>query len=169
MKNNSVRHLTTGAIVAALYVALTHLSNLFGLASGVIQLRLAEVLSVLPLFFPGAVMGLTVGCLLANITTACLPFDVVFGTLATALGAVGCRWIAKSNLATKTKIWLAPLPNIFFNTLIVPFVLIWVYHVKDALPFLFLTVGVGEILSSGLLGYAFITGLDKKFLKKMMK
>lgn len=169
MKNNSVRQLTVGAIVAALYVALTHLSNFFGLASGVIQIRLAEALSVLPLFFPGAVMGLPVGCLLANITTGCLPLDVVFGTLATGLGAAGCRLIAKSKLTTKTKIWLAPLPNIFFNTLIVPFVLIWVYEVEEVLPFLFLTVGVGEILSAGVLGYALITRFDKKLLKKFVQ
>lgn len=169
MKKNSVRQLTIGAIVAALYVALTYLSNLFGLASGVIQLRLAEALSVLPLFFPGAVMGLPVGCFLANTLTGCMPLDVVFGTLATGLGAVGCRLIAQSKLNNKTKILLAPLPNIFFNTLIVPFILVWVYQVEDTLPFLFLTVGIGEILSSGVLGYALITRFDNKILKKMMK
>ena len=169
MKNNSVRQLAVGAIVAALYVVLTYLSSFFGLASGVIQLRLAEALSVLPLFFPGAVMGLPVGCLLANALTGCMPLDVVFGTLATGLGAVGCRLIAQSKLSTRAKILLAPLPNIFMNTLIVPFILVWVYQVSDALPFLFLTVGIGEILSSGVLGYAFITHFDQKFLSKMMK
>lgn len=169
MKNNSVKHLTVGAIIAALYVVLTYVSSFFGLASGVIQLRLAEALSVLPLFLPGAAMGLTVGCLLANILTACLPLDVVFGTLATALGAVCCRLIGKSKLRLKAKVWLAPVPNIVFNTLIVPFVLVWVYQVEEVLPFLFLTVGVGEILSSGVLGYGLITLFDKRFLKRILK
>ena len=169
MKRNSVRHLTMGALVAALYIVLAYISHFFGLASGVIQLRLAEALCVLPLFFPGAAMGLTVGCFLANIVLQCLPLDVVFGTLATALGAVTCRLIAQSKLNDKIKAYLAPIPNIFFNTLIVPFILIWVYEVEDTLPFLFLTVGVGEILSSGVLGYALITLYKERFAKRFSR
>ena len=169
MKKNPVRHLTMGAIVAALYVVLTYFSHIFGLANGSIQLRLAEALCVLPLFFPGAAMGMTVGCLLANILTSCAPYDVLFGTLATALGAAGCRLIAESKLSEKVKAYLAPIPNIFFNTLIVPFILIWVYEVEDTLPFLFLTVGVGEILSSGVLGYALITLYKERLAKRFSR
>lgn len=164
MQKHSVRYLTEGAMIAALYAVLTWLSNLLGLASGVIQLRLAEALAFLPLFCPSALPGLTLGCFLANLLTGGLPLDVLFGTLATAMGAMICRFIAtRDRLSPKAKAWLAPLPNIIANTLIIPFVLVWVYRVEEVLPFLFLTVGAGELISSGLIGYLLMAVLVGKF------
>ena len=138
-------HLTIGAMTAALYVALTYVMNLFGLASGVIQLRLSEMLTVLPAFTPAAIPGLFVGCLLANLLTGCAMWDVVFGSLATLLGALGTYYLGKNK-------WLAPVFPIVANTMIVPFVLQYVYGAPDALWYLMLTVGIGEILSCGVLG-----------------
>ena len=158
MKNNKkrLRDLTHAGIIAALYVVLTWFSALVGLSGmGAIQLRLSEALCVLPYFTASAVPGLTVGCLLANLLTGAAMPDVIFGTLATLLGAVGTRLLRR---------WwyLAPLPPIVANTVIVPFVIRFAYtDVSESLPFLFLTVGIGELLSVGVLGTVVLLALQK--------
>ena len=142
-------------MIAACYVVLTYLTNLFRLANGVIQFRISEALCILPIFLPEAVPGLTIGCLISNIITGCHPCDVVFGSLATLLGALGARLLR--GLPTKF-LWLASLPTVLANMLIVPPVLILAYGVEDAYLWLVLTVGVGEVVCAGIcgtiLGYA---------------
>ena len=154
MKNNNTKYLTQSGVIAALYVALTLLAKVFGLDSGQIQLRLSEALCVLPVFLPAAVPGLTIGCLLANLLCGNIIWDVVFGTLATLLGAIGTRLLRKRPL-------LALLPPILSNTIIVPFVLAYAYCLPGSVPFFMLTVGIGEILSCGLLGSLLYNTLDK--------
>ena len=151
------RYMTYAAVIAALYVVLTYFSALLGLSGqNVIQVRLSEALCILPYFTPAAVPGLAVGCLIANLMTGAHALDIVFGTLATLLGAVGTRLLKKWR-------FLAPLPPILANTLIVPFVLRYAYFQTDvALPFLFLTVGIGEILSVGVLGMLLLFALQKR-------
>ena len=144
-RNTKVGSLTLGGAVAAVYVLLTLLAAALGLASGVIQVRLSEALCVLPIFFPAAVPGLFVGCLLANLLTGAVVWDVIFGSLATLLGALGTRLLRKKPV-------LALLPPILANVLIVPFVLSYAYGVPDGIPYLMLTVGIGEVLSCGMLG-----------------
>lgn len=146
--------LAQGGMVAALYVELTLVSSAMGLASGQIQLRLSEALTVLPCFFPAAVPGLFVGCLLANLLTGCVLWDVAVGSLATLLGALGTRLLRKSR-------WLAVLPPIVSNILLVPPVLVWAYGVEESIPLLMLTVGLGEVLSCGVLGELMYSALDK--------
>ena len=154
MKNNNTKYLTQSGVIAALYVALTLLAKVFGLDSGQIQLRLGEALCVLPVFLPAAVPGLTIGCLLANLLCGNIIWDVVFGTLATLLGAIGTRLLRKRPL-------LALLPPILSNTIIVPFVLAYAYCLPGSVPFFMLTVGIGEVLSCGLLGSLLYNTLDK--------
>ena len=99
MKNRS-RHLSHAAIIAALYVVLTHLQNLIlpNSASFAIQMRLCEALCVLAFFTPAAIPGLTLGCLLFNITfSGALPLDFVVGSLATWLAALG-MWLTRKRL-----------------------------------------------------------------------
>lgn len=151
----STRALTQGAIVAALYVALTFVSAFFGLSSQVVQLRLSEVLCVLPIFMPAAIPGLFVGCLLANALTGCVVLDIVFGSVATLIGAVGTYLLRKHPR-------LALLPPILANTIIVPFVLRYGYGAPDAIWFMMATVGLGEILSVGVLGTIFYQAIHKK-------
>ena len=141
--------LTRGAVIAALYVALTFVSSLMGLASGAIQLRLSEALTILPLFLPEAVPGLFIGCILANLLTGSVIWDVIFGSLATLIGALGAYLL---RMLPKKLIFLATLPTILANAVIVPFVIIFAYGSSDAYGFLFLTVGLGELLSAGVLG-----------------
>lgn len=154
MKKNKVFFLTQAAMIAALYVVLTFVSNAFGLASGAIQIRISEALTILPYFSPVAVPGLFVGCIISNLLTGCALFDVIFGSLATLLGAIGTRMLRKWK-------WLAPLPPIISNTVIVPFVLTYVYALPGGIPYFMLTVGIGEIISCGILGMILLSVLSK--------
>ena len=154
--NSKTKTLTYGAVIAALYVALTMLSNLFGLANGAVQLRLSEALTILPAFTASAIPGLSVGCLLSNLLTGCALWDVVFGTVATIIGAIGTRLIGKNDK------FLAAIPPILSNAIIIPFVLQMVYGVEDGFWYLFATVGLGEILSCGVLGCLLYTVLKKR-------
>ena len=153
MNNNkrgiSTKKLTRGAVIAALYTALTYLCTLFGLSSGVIQLRVSEALCILPAFMPEAIPGLFIGCIISNLISACAPWDVVFGSIATLIGAFGAYLLRKVPYKLG---WMITLPNILSNTLIVPFILINVYGAEEGLFFLIGTVGAGEIISAGILG-----------------
>lgn len=154
MKKNNVLFLTHAAMIAALYVVLTFLSNAFGLASGAIQIRISEALTILPYFTPAAVPGLFIGCLLSNVLTGCALFDILFGSLATLLGAVGTRILRKRK-------WIAPIPPIISNMVIVPLVLTYVYEIPGGIPYLMLTVGIGEVISCGVLGLLLFSVLSK--------
>ncbi len=143
MKNKGTLYLVRGAMVAALYVALTYLSSLLGLASGVIQFRTSEILCILPIFFPEATLGLFLGCLISNILTGCVVWDIIFGSLATLIGAMGAR--ALRFLPERIK-FLATVPTLLANALIVPFVLIYAYGLEGGYLYFFVTVGLGELV-----------------------
>ena len=145
MRNKKVLFVAQAALIAAIYVVLTYFVSAFHLASGAIQVRISEALTILPYFTPAAIPGLTIGCLLSNLLTGCLPMDILFGSLATLLGAVG------SYLLRKHK-WLVPLPPVIANTVIVPFVLAYVYGAEGSIPFFMVTVGIGEVISCYILG-----------------
>ena len=156
MKNKKVLFLTQAAAIAALYFVLTWLASMLGLSSGAIQVRFSEALTILPFFTPAAIPGLFIGCLLSNFLTGAVGWDVVFGSIATLIGAVGTYALRKTGIK-----WLAPLPPIVANTVIVPWVLRLAYGVPDALWYLVLTVGAGEIISCGILGMILFGALDK--------
>ncbi|MCQ2560759.1 MAG: QueT transporter family protein [Clostridia bacterium] len=153
MKDSKTLNLTQSAIIAALYVVLTIAISAVNLASGVIQFRISEALTILPFFTAAAIPGLAVGCFLSNLITGCAMLDVVFGTLATLIGALGTRALRKNR-------WLAPLPPILANAFIVPFVLRYAYGVPDAIWFMVITVGIGEIISCGVLGEMLLSALQ---------
>lgn len=146
MRNQKLIYLSQAAVIAALYVVLTFIAALMGLASGAIQVRLSEALCVLPCFTAAAVPGLFVGCIVANLLTGCALWDVVFGSIATLIGAVLCRVLRRYRLP-------ALIPNILSNTIIVPLVLMYVYGTPETFWYLALTVGIGEIISCGVLGW----------------
>lgn len=144
------RRLTYAALIAALYVILTLVSHIFGMDSGTIQLRLSEALTVLPYFTPLAIPGLFVGCLLSNLLCGGALWDVVFGSLATLLGALGTYALRR------LPPFLAPLPPILANMLIVPGVLQMVYGVEQSYWLLMIFVGVGELIACGGFGLLFL-------------
>ena len=153
--------LAQSGLIAALYVVLTMVSTALGLSSGAVQVRFSEALCLLPILTPAAIPGLTIGCLLANVLSGCILWDVVFGSLATLLGALGTYALRRRHPA------LAALPPILSNVIIVPLVLAYVYHIDEAIPYMMLTVGAGEVISVGVLGLLFLsalrrTGADRK-------
>ena len=158
--NKKVLFIVHAAVIAALYVVLTLLANALGLANYAIQIRFSEALTILPLFTPAAIPGLVIGCFLSNILTGCMLLDIIFGSLATLLGALGTYALRHCSK------WLAPLPPIIANTIIVPFVLAYVYQFEGSIPYFMLTVGIGEIISCGILGLLLhgVLGKYKKYL-----
>jgi len=143
-RHNSL-FLCQAGLIAAIYTVLTVFVGALGLANGAIQFRISEALCVLPFFTAAAIPGLTVGCLISNLLMSCIWQDVVFGTLATLIGAIGTYALRKYK-------WLAPLPPILANTLIIPFVLAYAYGFEGGVLYFMLTVGIGEIISIYLLG-----------------
>jgi uncharacterized membrane protein len=135
-----IRHLCEAALIAAIYVILTYLCAAVGMSSGAIQLRFSEALCILAIFTPAAVPGVALGCFMANLLTGCALWDIVFGTLASLIGMIGCR-------ALKKYPYLAPVPYALANMIVIPFVVKLVYGAPEALPLIFLTVGIGEIIS----------------------
>lgn len=180
MKNKKILFLVQAAMIAALYVVLTEVSNIFGLASNAIQVRVSEALTVLPFFTPAAIPGLFIGCIVSNLLVSANIFDIIFGSLATLIGALVTYLIgriaknpakeasagqleADSNKVSrryKIAAWFAPIPPILANTIVVPFVLKYAYGIEP-LWLSFLTVGAGEMISCGILGIPLIFALRK--------
>ena len=152
MKSKKLGCICQAAVIAALYVVLTYVFSAF--ASGVIQVRVSEALTILPAFTPAAIPGLVIGCLLSNTLTGCVLLDIIFGSVATLIGALG-------SYALRRHTWLVPIPPIVSNMIIVPFVLRFAYGATDAFPFMIATVGAGEIISCYLLGMILYGALNK--------
>ena len=116
MQKKNIQFLTQAAMIAAIYVVLTFVANAFGLANYAVQVRFSEALTILPIFTPAGIPGLFIGCLISNILTGCAIPDIIFGSLATLIGAFGTR-------ALKSNRFLAVLPPIAANAIIVPLIL----------------------------------------------
>ena len=147
MQRKKLYFLTSSAMIAALYVVLTLLASALGLSSGEIQIRFSEALCILPCFTPAAISGLFFGCLIANFFTGTI-WDVVLGSLATLIGALGTYCLRKLPI-------LATLPPIIANALIIPFVIALAAEMPLSVPLLAGmagTVGLGEVISCGVLG-----------------
>ncbi len=157
----SVMTIAQAAMIAALYVALTFTANAFGLANYAVQIRFSEALTILPYFTPAAIPGLFIGCLISNTLTGCAIPDIIFGSLATLLGALG-------TYALRRWKWCAPVCPIIANTLIVPLILIYGYGLLidgmstlQCFGYYSLTVGAGEFISCGILGMILLFSLQK--------
>ena len=161
MKKISARQLTTAAAIAALYTVLSLASSFIPTVGGVFQFRVSEALTILPYFTPAAIPGLFIGCLLSNLITGALPYDLVFGSLATLLGAVGTYFLRGHK-------FLCTLPPVVANMVIIPFVLRYGYGLAMevgghdvAIPFYMLTVGAGEVICCCILGTILLNALAK--------
>ena len=158
--------LVLNGIIAATYAALTLAASALNLAYGPVQFRFSEALTVLPFLFPGTWPGLFVGCLVANLLSPYGLVDVVVGSAATLLAAL---WTAK----VKHK-WLAPLPPVVCNMILVGGMIAW-YEVgfTSKFPALFgvnaLWVGIGEAAVCYILGMLLIREMPKvRSLRKYM-
>lgn len=150
--NRKLYGLAQGAMIAAIYVVLTILFA--PISFGTVQFRISEALCILPFFTPAAVPGLFVGCLLSNLLCGAMPLDVVFGSLATLIGAAGSWHLRRHR-------WCVCIPPILANTIIVPWVLRYAYGSEDLILVAMGTVGIGEILAIGVLGNALLLTLDR--------
>ena len=175
MKNKNVLYLTQAAMIAALYVVLTLIANALWLASGSIQVRFSEALTVLPFFTPAAIPGLYIGCLLGNIAAGCALPDIVFGPLATLIGALGTWGLSKAasralslrssdspRSAKRANLfaWLSPLPPIIANGIVIPPVLKYAYGVGP-IWLSAVTVTLGEVISCGIFGLILLFALRR--------
>ena len=158
-KKSNIMSLVTAAMIAALYVVLSFVSNAFGLASGAIQIRISEALTILPYFTASAIPGVTIGCILFNLLSGAALLDVIFGGLASLIGAVGSWLIGKTARKFSWMKYLVAVPPVLANAFIVPWVLKTAYGLTDAYWYLVLTVGIGEIISCGILGMLLMTAL----------
>lgn len=157
-ENKKIEFITKAGIIAAAYVVLTMVLAPFSF--GEVQVRVSEALTILPLFTPAAIPGLFLGCLLGNFMGGAVVPDIVFGSIATLLGAIGTyllKGVAKNN-----REYIGAIPPIIANTLIVPFVLKYAYGVPLPIPLMMLTVGIGEVISCGILGTLLAKALTKR-------
>lgn len=153
MKNQKVLFTTQAAMIAAIYVVLT--VTLSPISFSGMQVRISEALTILPAFTPAAIPGLFIGCLLANTLAGAVLPDIIFGSIATLIGAVFTYLLRKQNKL------LLPLPPILSNMVIIPPLLRYAYGAPLPIPVLMLTVGIGEVLSCGVLGLALYFALYK--------
>ncbi len=159
----NLRYVTTAAIIAAIYAALTFFGNFFGLSYGPIQVRFSEALCVLPLFTPAAIPGLTIGCFIANIGSFNL-LDMVFGTFATLISCV-LTYLFR-NIKVKNLPLLSLFPPVIINALIIGLEIAFFFLPEGNLLYGFLIsaaeVGIGQIIACYGLGLPLYLALHSK-------
>lgn len=160
-----VKSITVSAMIAALYVILSYVCDSLGLLRFAVQLRIPEALCVLCAFTPYAIPGMTLGCFLANLLLGCAPLDVMVGSLATFIGAFFGYIIARRFSSKNSAIIISTIPTFISNTLIMPPVIMYAYGSEYALPLVFVTVGIGELLSAVMLGSLFGLALKRYSLR----
>ena len=156
-------YVAKAGIIATIYVILTWLASVMGLASGVIQCRFSEALCILPVFTSAAVPGVTIGCLISNLVTTGNMFDIVFGSLATLIGAYGAYLLRKGKLR-----YFASIPTVVANAVIIPFYLKLAGVADVAYVYTAVTVAIGEVISCTILGLILMRAVTKTSLEKML-
>ena len=163
MRDKKVLYLTQGAVIAAIYVVLCQIFAPISFRD--VQVRIAEGLTILPFFTSAAIPGLFVGCVLGNLLGGAIPVDIIFGSLATLIGALGTwaigRWIRRKHPASHRMKFLLTVPPILANALIIPFILYYGYGITVPILIQIATVGAGEILSCGVIGMIILFALEK--------
>lgn len=151
--------ITKSAVIASGYVLLTVFSSLFGLSNGLIQLRLSETLCILPIYTVSAIPGLTVGCFISNILSGGTMIDMVFGSIATLIGAIGTRLL-------RNKKYLALVSPILSNAIVVPLMLYYGYQIKQPYWLILIAITAAETITAGVLGGILMNVIEhKKILK----
>jgi len=150
----TVRDLAQGAIIAAVYALLTIF--LAPISSGLIQCRVSEAMSILPYFTFSAVPGLFIGCILANLLTGAPIYDVVLGSLATLLAS-----FITYKLRNRVSKYLAPLPSVVVNALVVGALLTYVYQVGVSYWVAAGYVAIGQAIACFALGIPLMKLLER--------
>ena len=155
MKINT-KTLVVSSLIAAIYAVVTMYLT-YPMSYQASQFRVAEALTILPFFSSSPIYGLFIGCLIANLLSPVGPLDIIFGSLATLLAAICTYYIGKSNL--KYKKYLAPLPPVLINAIIVGLLLN--YTLKWPLILTMAQVGFGQLLCCYGLGLPLLIAIDK--------
>ncbi|MCL2865952.1 MAG: QueT transporter family protein [Lachnospiraceae bacterium] len=155
MKTNMSKglFLAQAALIGAIYIVITIIFA--PISFGPMQVRISEALTILPLFTPAAIPGLFIGALLGNLLGGAVLPDIIFGSLATLIAAFGTYGLRHHSK------FLAVLPPIVVNAIIIPFVIHYGYGVQIPIPLLMLYVGVGQIIACGILGLLLHKVLEK--------
>ena len=163
MKHITSRQIALNGLVAGLYAVVTILTASF--AYGNIQFRLAEALCLLVALEPTLTVGLTLGCLIANLFSTVSALDIIVGTAATLLACLLTRYIKNT--------WLLPLPTILCNMLMVGAMLSWLYMPSEQFWYGLLVfggeVGAGEAAVLYVLGIPLYYAMKKtNFIEKLL-
>lgn len=151
VKNTTAaQRIAQGALIAAMYVVLTMIFA--PISFGAVQVRIAEALTAFLMFTPSAVPGLFIGCLTANILGGAVLPDVIFGSIATLIGALLGRLLHNDR-------WLFPVPMVISNALIIPLVLRYGYGVEIPIPLMMVYIAGGEIAGCYILGEMLVSVL----------
>ncbi len=148
----TIRNIAYASMIAAIYAVLVLIFQ--PLSFGMVQVRVAEMLTILPVFTPAAIPGLAAGCFLSNILSGAEVFDVIFGTFATLIGACGTYLL-------REKKYMCVLPPIVSNAVIIPFVIRFAYGSDQPIIIIAAVILAGEVLSCGVLGMAFRKVFEK--------
>lgn len=156
MNHRRIKQLTIAAMIAAVYLVITLTPGISSLSYGPVQIRFAEVLTVLPYFLPAAVPGLFIGCLISNFFSPNVGWDVIIGSLSTLMAAFLTYKLTHNRIKRK---WLAPLPPVLINAVVVGAMLGVLYE----LPILatMLSVGAGQLVACYVIGFPLILLIEK--------
>lgn len=160
MNKKTTLYITQAAVIAALYVALTYVSNALGLAYNSVQFRLSEILTVLPAFTPAAIPGLTIGCIIANISSPFGIIDIVCGSSAT-LSAAFVSYLLR-NVKFKGIPVLSAIPPVIFNAVIIGLE-IWYLNGRSAEVFAVsaLQIAAGQAVMCIAAGIPFMRAVER--------
>lgn len=146
------KFLIQAGIIAAIYAALTIILAPF--SYGPMQIRVSEALTILPFFTPAAVPGLFIGCLISNFISPYGVIDMIFGSGATLIAAVGSYLL-------RSKPFLVPLPPVLSNAIVIGLMLHYAYGVPMNLFLIMAWVGLGELIACYAIGYPLLKYLEK--------
>ena len=153
----ATKNIAISGLIAAVYIALVIIFQPISFRQ--VQFRIAESLTVLPFFTVSAIPGLFIGCLVGNILGGAAILDILFGSLATLIGAI------ITFILRKRKYLFAPVGPIVSNTLIIPFVLKYAYAITLPIWISMIYIGIGEIISCGILDLILLLALKKTNIK----
>lgn len=166
MKQNLTKKIVMSALVAALYAAITY--AIAPISSGLIQFRVSEIMVLLAFFDPLYIVGLTLGCFLANIICGLGIVDIVFGTLATFISVVSISYTSKKIKDVKKGLIIASLWPTIFNGLIIGWMLVNIYGIEVPTILAMIQVGIGEFMAVSVVGVPVILYAYNKYAKKLV-
>ena len=163
---SKTRGITVSAVIAAIYAVVTLMPGINMFSYGPVQFRVSEALTVLPIFTPWAIPGLTVGCFISNILSSVGPLDMVFGTIATLLASVCTYYLRKMSK------FVSVLPAVILNGVIIGFMITYFYmdtagNFMKVFLYNMATVSIGEFAVCYILGIPFAIYLEKHKIFKI--